>query len=208
MEFCHDCKVNQGFNNMEDNIYRGLQDLPTVTELAVLSLFGQVVSIPYMQEVRSGSFFFLEKNMLDMGPFHDHVKSHINQIAANLDLLHNVEKWHTTGHLTGGTWENPEVFTALKQEEAGLPYLRQLLVAFSKGAREKWDSFTSEFAPGGIITTLSAEEKRRAFMPTTNDMSEGMLGRWRVWARDFASLSQHRFNSMMMYKTNGTEAFI
>ena len=94
-----------------------------------------------------------------MGPFHDHIKSHINQIASNPDLLLNVEKWHTTGHLTGGTWENTEVFTALKQEEAGLPYLCQSLVAFSKGACEKWDSFTSEFAPGGIIATLPAEEK-------------------------------------------------
>ncbi|KAF8321429.1 uncharacterized protein EI90DRAFT_2512563 [Cantharellus anzutake] len=35
-----------------------------------------------------------------------------------------------------------------------------------------------------------------------------MSGRWRVWTRNFASLSQHRFNTMMMYKENKTEEFI
>ena len=45
-------------------------------------------------------------------------------------------------------------------------------------------------------------------MLTTNDVNEGMLGTWRVWARRFPSLSQHRFNSLVMYSRNNTEGFI
>ncbi len=45
-------------------------------------------------------------------------------------------------------------------------------------------------------------------MLTTNDVNEGMLGTWRVWARQFPSLSQHRFNSLVMYSRNNTEGFI
>jgi hypothetical protein len=39
------------FTNLEKNVYEGLQDVPTQTELAVLTLYAQAISHPYMQSV-------------------------------------------------------------------------------------------------------------------------------------------------------------
>jgi hypothetical protein len=206
MKFLRDHKISPEFNNMEENIYRGLQDPSTITELAVLSLYGQAVSLPYMQKMRSKGT--LEQNMLDMGTFHDQVKTHINKIISNPDLLLDTETWNLEGHLIGMEWEEPRVFKALKKEKKNLLCLQEMLMSFCAGAREKWTNFSIEFAADGVISSMDKEEKHRAFMPTTNDANEGMLGRWRVWARNFASLSQHRFNGMMMYKENKTEEFM
>jgi hypothetical protein len=47
MEWIKDGKDRPGFTNMEQNVYCGLQDIPTLTELAVLALYAQAVSHPY-----------------------------------------------------------------------------------------------------------------------------------------------------------------
>ena len=48
LELVCDKKDSRSFNHMEFNVYRGLQDIPTLTELAVLVLYAQSISHPYM----------------------------------------------------------------------------------------------------------------------------------------------------------------
>jgi len=50
---------------MEKNLYNALQDPPTLTELAVLALYGQAVYHPYVSQIRGQNM-----NMLDLGPLH------------------------------------------------------------------------------------------------------------------------------------------
>ena len=40
------------FNHMEQNVYKALHDIPTLTELCVLSLYSLAISAPYMHTVR------------------------------------------------------------------------------------------------------------------------------------------------------------
>jgi hypothetical protein len=51
MEWIRDGKDRPGFTNMERNIYKGLQDISTQTELVVLVLYAQSISHPYMRQV-------------------------------------------------------------------------------------------------------------------------------------------------------------
>ena len=50
MEWIRDTKEKPGFTNMERNIYLGLQDIPTQTELAVFALYAQAITHPYLRQ--------------------------------------------------------------------------------------------------------------------------------------------------------------
>ncbi|KAI0708898.1 hypothetical protein C8T65DRAFT_695745 [Cerioporus squamosus] len=49
LELVRDKKTKPGFTKLEENVYRGLHDPATLTELAVLALYGQAVTHPYMR---------------------------------------------------------------------------------------------------------------------------------------------------------------
>jgi hypothetical protein len=51
LEFVKDSKKTPGFTNMEKNLYKALQDPPTLTELAVLALYAEAISHPYMRQI-------------------------------------------------------------------------------------------------------------------------------------------------------------
>jgi hypothetical protein len=86
-------------------------------------------------------------------------------------------KPHTRlGFLVAKEWSEPEVVKAVAKLTPKLPHLRPLLVAFFTGALETWEQFTAEFAEGGLIDKATPEQKEQAWMPTTNDRSEGSLG--------------------------------
>ena len=53
LELVWDKKDSGSFNHMESNVYHGLQDIPTLTKLAMLVLYAQSISHPYMWQVRS-----------------------------------------------------------------------------------------------------------------------------------------------------------
>ena len=48
MAFIEYSKMTPGLNHLEQNILTSLNNLPTQTELAVLSLYSQSISIPYI----------------------------------------------------------------------------------------------------------------------------------------------------------------
>jgi hypothetical protein len=74
LEQVRDKKDSGLFNHMEQNVYRALQDIPTITELCVLAIYSQIISAPYMRSVRGPGHD--TTNLLDMGPLHDKVLEH------------------------------------------------------------------------------------------------------------------------------------
>ncbi|EPQ53476.1 hypothetical protein GLOTRDRAFT_130812 [Gloeophyllum trabeum ATCC 11539] len=48
LELVRDKKEKRNFNHMEANLYKALQDIPTITELCVLALYAQAISHPYI----------------------------------------------------------------------------------------------------------------------------------------------------------------
>ena len=53
------------------NLVNALNDIPTRTELAVLALYAQAVSHPYMKTIREDSSL----NALDLGPLNKKIES-------------------------------------------------------------------------------------------------------------------------------------
>ncbi|EDR09156.1 uncharacterized protein LACBIDRAFT_326543 [Laccaria bicolor S238N-H82] len=172
-------------------------------ELAVLSLYSQAISHPYLRQVRGPGKQFT--NVLDLGPLHTRVKEHCHTIISNPDLLLSPGATSATGALDGKVWERPEAVYTVHAMMDTLPHLRGTLVAFFTGALEGWKCFTTEFEPGGAIDLASPEECERAWIKTTNDDNEGALGVLRVGSRRAPNMSNHQRNAREMHKKNQTK---
>ena len=95
--------------------------------------------------------FVLHLNMLDLGPLHKNVSTHIHAIIANPHILLYEKSSNITAFLEGDEWQHLDVFKCIC--ELNLSYLKELLVSFLTGAEETswWAHFTSKFAPNGLI---------------------------------------------------------
>jgi hypothetical protein len=206
MEWIRDGKEKPGFTNVEKNVYIGLQDPATQTELAVLALYAQAISHPYMRQVRGPGTE--QVNMLDLGPLHFRVQDHIEKIIQDPYLLLPPHGSYESGAMDGKPWENPEVMGAIFILSSSLPYLVPVLVAFFKGALVTWKRFTTEFQEGGEIDKATTEEKAQAWMPPTNDVNEGALGALRSYLRRKPNTTMHQYNALAMFKFNHTTAFV
>lgn len=206
MEWIRDGKDRSGFTNLEKNVYFGLQDIPTQTELAVLALYAQAISHPYMRHVRGPGTENV--NMLDLGPLHFKVQEHMEKVIKDPGVLLPPHGSHKSGTMDGEPWNNPEVVDAISKLSPPLPHLQSVLVAFFKGALETWKRFTSEFQKGGLIDQATAEEKEQARMPPTNDASEGALGALKSYLRRKPNTTMHQYNAMAMFKFNDTASFV
>jgi hypothetical protein len=51
LEYIRDKKNIKRFSNMEQNLWNALHCMPTRTELAVLALYGQAISHPYIRAI-------------------------------------------------------------------------------------------------------------------------------------------------------------
>lgn len=111
LELVRDLKEKRSFTNIEQNIYRALDDDPTVTELCVLTLYAQAVSHPYMHLIRGPEA--AKTNLLDLGPVHDKVKAHCRAVIANPDLLISTMTSFETGSMDGKIWESPDAVYAV-----------------------------------------------------------------------------------------------
>ncbi|RDX55446.1 hypothetical protein OH76DRAFT_1452442 [Lentinus brumalis] len=202
LEFVRDRKQSPGLTNIEQNVYNGLQDPATLTELAVLALYAQAVTHPYMRVAR------IHQNGLKLGPLHEKLKAHVKRLIENPDLLLAPGATYKTGSLDGREWERPEVFTAIQQAASGLPHLRDILIGFLKGALRTWDRFTVEFAAGGAIDQASEAELDAAYILPTNDHNEGALGAYRVWRRSNPNGTLAYFNALKAFESSDTEDFM
>ena len=188
---------------MEKNLWDALHCQATLTELAVLAIYAQSVSHPYMNEICGK-----QSNMLDMGPFHHKVYGHIKSITRNPALLIGSDASHEKGAVNGLPWKSPEVMNAIQKMKPDLPHLQPLLVRFFRGAAIGWKHFTSEFAPGGLIDEATVVEKDMAWLPTTNDVNEGALGSFRVLMQRQPQLTGLQYNAQAMFHHNETQAFM
>ncbi|KAF8193696.1 hypothetical protein BJ912DRAFT_1091697 [Pholiota molesta] len=206
LEQVRDKKEKRRFNHMELNVHKGLQDIPTLTELAVFVLYGQAISHPYLRQIRGP--MREEHNILETGPLHERVKEHCRAIISCPSLLLSQRATYETGSMDGKPWDQPEAFYAVQALSHSLPHLEGALVAFFTGALETWERFTSEFSPGGKISNLSALDRDRAWVKTTNDDNEGKLGELRTGSRRAPNMALHQRNARMMYRKNNTETYI
>ena len=206
LEFIRAKKQQMRFSHMEENLWNALHCKATQTELAVLALYAQVISHPYMKAVRKKASSPV--NMLELGPLHHKVLRHIQRIILDPSFIIGPTVSFETGSMDGQQWQAPEVMETIQKLAPDIPHLRRVLVAFFRGARETWKRFTSEFAPGGLIDEATVEEREVARMPPTNDPNEGALGSFRVLLRRQPQLTLLQFNAQIMYSRNNTEAFM
>jgi hypothetical protein len=197
-------KQTATLTNIEYNVLQALNDMATRTELCAMALYTQAISKPYMKAVRGPK----SDNVLDLGPLHELVREHIVKLIQNPEPLVSEDLSHVDSTLDGQDWDNPGAIDAVLKLMPTLHHLKEITVAFLRGALVTWERFTAEFAPGGLIDEASADEKHLAWMPATNDVNEGALGAYRVAIRGKPSLTLHQYNAMAMFRHNDTQAFM
>ncbi|KAF7982655.1 hypothetical protein HWV62_27105 [Athelia sp. TMB] len=209
LEHVRDRKEKQGFNHLENNLYKALLDPPTLSELAVLALYAQSVTHPYMKQVRGPGTENV--NILDLGPLHVQVLEHVAKIAENPQILLVAEhSSYIEGALDGREWHQRDIITAILalKDKLALPHLEILIGEFFRGALDTWKRFTSEYAPGGLIDTSTIEERDLAWMPSTNDANEGALGSFRVYMRHKPGTAMHVYTAQATFHRNKTQSFM
>ena len=199
-------KQSGRLNHMEANLWKALHDPATLSELAILALYGEAISYPYVKAIRTTSESGEKQNMLDLGPLHMKVSTHIQAIIANPNILLCENPSNITASLGGDEWQHPNIFKCI--HDLNLPYLKELLVTFFTGADETWTRFTSEFAPNGLIDGATTEERDLAWMPSTNDENEGALGSFRKLIRQQPQLTMQAYNGLTMFFRNNTQLFM
>ncbi|THU99324.1 hypothetical protein K435DRAFT_818559 [Dendrothele bispora CBS 962.96] len=199
-------KANPSRTNIELNLLRALEDLPTITELCAMVLYTNIISHPYMRVVRGPGLKNI--NALDLGPLHAEVQAHIQNLLDNPDILFGDDMSFESASLDGKEWEHTDAVNAVLSLASTLPYLKPVTLAFFRGSLATWIRFSAEFAPGGLIDQSTPDERLLAWMPTTNDANEGRLGHYRVTMRKKPTLSLHQYNAEAMYSTNDTLAFM
>lgn len=194
------------FNHLEENVHKALQDPATITELCAMILYALAVSYPYASRVRGPGTENV--NLLDLGPFHQEVKAHVAAIIENPDIVLAEDASFEQATLDGAPWRLPDALAAVRELAPTLPHLRDITVAFFKGSLPVWERFTEEFDEDGVIAGMTEEEKEDAFMPTTNDANEGILGGMRQDKRARPNSTTHAYNSRAMFRRNNTEAYM
>ena len=77
-----------------------------------------------------------------------------------------------------------------------------------KGALTTFERFASEFEEEGLLSRLTEDQKRAAWVPTTNDANEGALGRYRLSVRAAPRVTNEYFNSLNKHYYNNTQDFM
>jgi hypothetical protein len=197
-------KDSGSFNHLEQNVFVGLADSATLTELCVLVLYSEAISQPYMRRVRGSSSF--GTNALDLGPLHETLKEHCQLLIDSPDLVASESASYEQGTLDGLPWEHPERIYAVQRllQSGKVPHLSAIFAAFLQGALEGWQNFTTEFLPGGYIAESSPSERCGVFINPTNDCNEGALGTYRVTMRHAPNMTLLSHNGRQLYRKNQT----
>jgi len=105
-----------GLNHMEENALAGLMDDATFTELQVLALYSQSVSLPISQLIRAP--YHQSTNGLDLGPEFSRLLKHIRTIIKNPDILIGPNTSPTTATFDGQPWHNPDAITSILRNQS------------------------------------------------------------------------------------------
>ena len=209
IEFLEHLRINKQksqLNHMEQNLWNALHCEATLAEFAVLAIYAESVSYPYMKSICTSRD--KDQNMLDLGPLHHRVHKHMQKIIDNPDILIGASSSHLTASLDGDEWQNSTVVSKVLEIAQKLSYFKDLLVAFFTGAANTWERFTSEFAEGGLIDEATAEERDLAWLPASNDENEGALGSFRQLMSRQPQLTLLNHNALAMFYKNNTQAFM
>lgn len=190
---------------MEQNVYKGLHDPATLTELCAMAIFMESFYHPAFKILR-GKEANLKGSALDLGPFYDRVTEFLGAVAQKPDLvLENLSYREAT--FDGESWNRLEVVEAIHTMKPQLPHLHRCVGAIFRGAYEACPSFLSEFAEDAPLNTLTDEERKLFFRPPTNDCSEGDLGCLRLFFRDRQTKSTFLYNANRQYHENNAAAW-
>ncbi|KAE9388807.1 hypothetical protein BT96DRAFT_1003834 [Gymnopus androsaceus JB14] len=118
-------KNNPTQTNIEVNLDPALNNMATVTELCAMTLYTNVISQPYLCVVRGEGV-----NALDLGLLHSEVKSHIQKILDDPDLLFREDILHEMASLDGKEWEDKDAMKAVQELAPNLPHLQDISLAF------------------------------------------------------------------------------
>jgi hypothetical protein len=190
-------------------VYDALNDSPTLTEMAVLSIYHLFIAIPYTRRVRQPEEVAL--NAISPGPLHAEIRDHCQQLVENPELIldFDPDKYQLATFDRNLVARDDIMVETKKLHDCGkLPCLRQMLTRFLEGAKATWIRFSSEFAPGGLIDGLNDAEKGRIWLPATNNINEGTLGSFIKHMRENPTAALATHNGLAMFKHNKTQAFM
>jgi hypothetical protein len=234
MKLVHNAKATPGWTNIEANSAVSLEDPPTLTELCAAAVYLVLVEKTYVTRVRGGKASAVpptpsrdangqparnrskkakkapleDENMLEMGPFHDSVVEFCKKAMDDPESILSDPDLKTFD----GQQLDSDSLAILAAVDAvrskyKLEHFWAILAAFFRGAHAKWVVFTSEFAKDGQIAKLSPEQRRRAWLSTTNDVNEGALGMLRIALRRAPNISLFSFNALAMIRQNDVARF-
>jgi hypothetical protein len=199
-------KGSMTFVNIQKNVYDGLQDPPTLSELAVLALYAQALSRPFMAYVRA----HINDNALLMGPIYTKIKHFMSKIIDDPLLVIGNDATSTTGSVFGGDrWDSPLIIQRIRsmRDEGILPNLETLFVAFCKGALETMERFTKEYASDGLIAQLTPRRQKKGRTKLANDDNEGAIADALEIKRRFPNISNTLLKAILMAKKNQIDIF-
>ena len=187
-----------GLNHMEENALAGLVDDATFTELQVLALYSQSISLPLSQLVRAP--YHQSANGLDLGPEFDRLLKHLETIITTPDTLIGPNVSFSTATFDGQPWHNPDTIANILRDQNQYPHLRSVLVAFFEGALKSWKRFTCDLLENPTLSAATPEQRYEAFRRPANDLNEGGLGLMRRTFRNFPRITFGQLNARLMCK--------
>src|SRR6266545_7352346 len=103
---------SHGIKSLES--WKTLHDPATLSELAILSLYGEAISYLYIKAIRSTSESGEKQNILDLGPLHQKVSTHIQAIIANPFNFLCENPSSDIASLEEDEWQHPDIFKSIK----------------------------------------------------------------------------------------------
>ncbi|KIK91178.1 hypothetical protein PAXRUDRAFT_150079 [Paxillus rubicundulus Ve08.2h10] len=128
LELVMDKKETRTHTNIEHNVYDTFHCDKTTQEMICLAIWGQCISHPYLCNVRSSG-----DNILDLGPLHSRLVSHVKNLLTNPDLVLGPEATLSSATLNRTPFECPEVIyviQSLVQDKTHFPHIRPLFAAY------------------------------------------------------------------------------
>ena len=205
-------KTTHKLNNLELNIQAGLQDPPTLSEVAAAAYYGICIGKPVMARLHSNC----TNNALTLGPFYSTVVETCELLAAqpeqcpNTTLSTGITTVERRPHARPGQIQEFATFSAqiLQMKNSGmLPELEDVISCGFHGAADGWRHFTAEFQQGGSLHGLPTALESQLSLPPTNDHNEGALGFNRVASRAKPSEGLLARNAQWKWWQNATGKF-
>lgn len=173
----------------------------------MLALAGILIHEPYNAYFRTGGL--TERNILECAPLHNDLDTHLDILIRNPKLAFSPFTADQAEFLGGCYWRTSKSMAEIHTIAPTLPHLEPLLVAYLAGVRETFKRFGDEFEKGGAAQSATADERESAWMPGTNDVNEGALGRIvRIQRRNKPTQSLHQNVAQAKFAYNGTDLFM